>query len=96
MKHFLTVILFVALMVQSALAQDERNETHQPLVTFIKVDGRPCVASNAEEFKTLTNMVKMVNELRRKKAEGSIDETEYSSRVSAMLKEAELKGVRVN
>jgi len=96
MRLLLAVFLFIAVLSVSSAPAEEPGNDYQPLVTYIRVDGRACVAHNAEQFVMLSSMVQLVNKLKRNKAEGYIDDLEYRSRVSTMLSDARNLGVRVN
>jgi hypothetical protein len=94
---FLFLFIFIAVLsVPSAPAAEEPSKDYRPLMTYIRVDGRTCVAYTAEQFVMLTRLVQLVNELKRTKARGSIDDLEYRGRVSNLLSNARSIGVIVN
>ena len=94
MKKMLAVLLLVAVLsAQSTQAEESVNA--QPLTTYIKVDGKPCVATTAEEFVLLTECVQTVNALKRNKAAGDIDEAEYKLQVSSIITQMQQNGITV-
>ena len=97
MRKMLAVFLFIAVLsVQSAPAEEPSSKDVQPLVTYVRVDGRACVAQTAEQFVMLFDMIQLVNTLKRNKAEGQIDDLEYRLRVSSLLGNARSRGVIVH
>lgn len=95
MRLLLAVFLFIAVIVSSAPAEEPGNK-YQPLVTYIRIDGQVCIAHNAEQFVMLSDMIHLVNQLKRNKANGYIDDLKYRSQVSSMLSNARSLGVKVN
>ena len=82
----MAVIVFL-MVVSSIQAQD--------FISVVKVDDQTCVASNAEEFETLTSMVKLINSMKQAKANGTIDSTMYAEKTASVMKDARDAGIRM-
>ena len=68
----------------------------QDFISVVKLDdGTTCIASNAEEHETLTSMVVLINTMKKEKANGTIDSTQYAEKTASVMKDARKSGIRM-
>ena len=82
---FVVVILMAVCSIQA-----------EEFITFVKIDGKTCIATNKAEFEQLQSLALLIDAMKTAKAHGTIDSTIYAEKTASYFKDARRSGVRIH
>ncbi len=89
-------VIVVLMVVSSIQAQEPTKDVNPEFISFVKVEGKTCVATDAEEYGVLMSLVNLVNTCKQARANGTIDSTSFREKTASYFKDARDAGVRVS
>ena len=93
LMNLLKVIAIMSVIVVSSIHAEDNTEQ---FITFVKIDGKTCIATNKTEFEQLKSLSDLIDACKQAKAHGTIDSTEYAEKTASYFKDAHSSGLRIH
>ena len=68
----------------------------QEFITFVKIEGKTCIATDKDEYEQLKALTQLVNALKEARSHGTIDSTQYMEKTASFFKIARESGIRIH
>ena len=92
------IAVIVLLMVVSSINAEDNKKSGdtEHFVTFVKIDGKTCIATDKQEFEQLLSLDALIDACKQARANGTIDSTTYAEKTASYFKDARSSGLRIH